>query len=1123
MTKTQLLGIATVALSLAVFAVEISLPGEVVVGLLYVAVLLLTLSRSSAALTWGIATLCTLLLLISRILHGANSELGALITLINTALTLFALWTTAILGLQQKHYHKHLKQANRTLDEKIRERTFELQEAVDDLQSEVTRREQIQVQLEEEKLLIDGLMEAIPDDIYFKDPDGKFLRINRAKARRSGLGDPKEAVGKTDADFFQSEHVQQAEEDERHILESGEPMIDREERLVWPDGRVTWVSATKVPLRRTDGKIIGTLGISRDISTHHEMAELLQFERDQLRTLIDHLPDYIFFKDREFRFVLVNRAHARILGGKSVDDLIGKTDLDFCPPDLAEIYRRDDQRVMEEGRPLINREEQILSETGERRWILTTKVPLRGADDKIVGVVGIARDISKRKQAEVELQAAKEAAEVANRAKSEFLANMSHEIRTPMNAIMGMTELVLDSTLKPQQRDYLETVQESAESLLAIINDILDFSKIESGRLELDPYPLDLRELMSESIKPLALRAHAKGLELACHVANDVPQYITADGLRLRQIVVNLVGNAIKFTESGEVVLEVGCDGFRDGDHELSFAVRDTGIGIDEEQQKRIFRAFEQADMSTTRRYGGTGLGLAISGRLAELMHGHMWVESTVGQGSTFHFTSKFAEVAPQDVPAREFDPAVIEGLRVLIVDDNETNRTILLEMCSLWGMCPVAVAGAEQALERLRQAHVTDQAFDVVLTDACMPEIDGFSLATKLREDPRLGSTLVMMLTSLDHDQDVQRCEQLGIQSYLVKPVKPSDLFDAIMEAVTGQQQRLPQRPTALPESRLRPLSILLAEDSIPNQKLACGLLQRWGHTVTVADNGQRAIEFAQQQNFDLILMDVQMPVLDGLQATAEIRAWEQNAGCRLPIVALTAHAMQGDRERCLAAGVDEYITKPLRPQALLNVLEQLLPEATRSTVDFATHVAPVENGEDDTNNEQPAPVNAPTAPMAHVAGHHDGNMQLATPVTSNERDFGNSPPPIAAPTGTKSVPPTEDDAFLFRWESVVEATGGDVELASEIAAAFLDEVPGLLQQLADGLDREELTDVRRAAHTLKGNLRTFGSSVAASALQMEQLANEGNCAGCRDLERELGERLQEVLSAVRAHLAIT
>ena len=1064
MRTKQLLGAVAVLLTVGIFAADIMITTRAVVGLLYVLVVALTLSIGRTRLTYWTAILASILMLVAFIYH--RQIISVELTL-NSGLALFCIWTTAILGIQQHQFADGLQLANRSLDEKVQLRTRELESAVKNLEQEALNREIMEQELKDESALLKGLMDAIPDDIYFKDRAGHYLRINQAKANRSGLKSPEQAENLTDFDFFPTEHAAIAKADEERIMNSGEGIIDKEERLVWPDGSVTWVSATKVPLRTADGRVRGTLGISRDITPHHVMAEALELERDRLRTLIDHLPDYIFIKNRDFKFENVNRAHARLFGQQSEEDLRGKDDFAFCPPDLAEMYREDDRKVMESGRVLINREEEIVSSIGDRRWILTTKVPLRGTNGDIIGLVGIARDISKRKQAELELQAAKESAEVANKAKSEFLANMSHEIRTPMNAVIGMTELVLDTSLTVQQRDYLETVHDSAVSLLEIINDILDFSKIESGHLELDSYPIEIRELMADSLKPMAHRAHAKSLELACQIAPDVPAFVAGDGLRLRQIIVNLVGNAIKFTDVGEVVLDVHMLEHTEANIRLRFAVRDTGIGIPADQQERVFRAFEQADMSTTRKYGGTGLGLAISGRLVHMMNGSIGLESIAGQGSIFHFTAEFDEVDESEIETQELHPELLAGLRVLIVDDNETNRRILLEICQNWGMNPKAVDSASSAIDALHGARAGGESFDLVLTDASMPGTDGFELAQQIRDNSEVSSTLLMMLTSLDRQHDVERCEALGIHSYLVKPIKQSELFDAIMEVLTGSSRAVSHPKGIIPQAACRPLKILLAEDSKPNQKLALGLLGRWNHTVTVADNGRKAVELARQGDFDVILMDVQMPILDGLQATSELRAWEREGGRHYPIVAMTAHAMQGDRERCLEAGMDDYVSKPIRPEILNAVLLRLFPRNGVEAIQPA---------------RLPKPVPAQPVPAT----------------TSN--------PQVTMP--------------LFDWKHLLQFTAGDESLACEACGAFLEEVPLMQQTALTALGRQDAKELMRAAHSLKGNMRTLGAPLSEVAFELEQAASQSDWDRCLQLTPQLFDQLPQLVAALELKL---
>ncbi len=619
------------------------------------------------------------------------------------------------------------------------------------------------------------------------------------------------------------------------------------------------------------------------------------------------------------RHIFVNQKFADMFGYRRPQELIGRPLSHFVhPDDLPLVMNMAKRRQHQENLPT------TYEFRGLRRDGTIIDVEVSAAVTTYGGqTVSLAflNDITARKQAEEELRKARAAADAASRAKSEFLANMSHEIRTPMNAIIGMTDLALMTELTPEQRGYLESVKVSADSLLELLNDILDFSKIEAGRLKLEEIEFALDELLDSTLKTMAVKAHEKGLELVGHLAPQVPRMIVGDPHRLRQVLVNLVGNAIKFTEKGEVLLQVEEESQDQDSLVLHLSVHDTGIGIPSEKLERIFKRFRQADGSTTRRFGGTGLGTTISKQLVEMMGGRIWAESTPGQGSIFHFTIRARKVQAEPSPAQS-SRLPVEGCRVLIVDDNATNRFILEETVSSWGMVPLAVPSGPSALQKLEEAQEQGRGFDLAITDIQMPDMDGHELARRIHQLPAWRRLPIIFLSSLGQQISSEEPHSL----YLEKPVSRKKLQEAIWHQLGQAQSRKEDAPPSAPSREhvsARGLDILLVEDNLINQKLAVSLLEKRGYRVEVAENGRKALEAWASRSFDLILMDVQMPEMDGLEAARRIRQREGQSGGHIPIVAMTAHAMEDDRQRCLEAGMDEVITKPISPQTLYAAVE--------------------------------------------------------------------------------------------------------------------------------------------------------------------------------------------------------
>ena len=713
-------------------------------------------------------------------------------------------------------------------------------------------------------------------------------------------------------------------------------------RFLSRDGKTVWVHGEAHVIRDDDGVPLFLHGIAFDITESkraeqvlREAQHLLEQRVEQrtaelrasqeqsrrnsrlLAAIVDNAVDAIITIDDGCIVRSVNDAAERIFGYTEAE-MLGQNVKILMPDPYREEHDQYVQNYLLTGhRKIIGIGREVL---GQRKDGSTFPMELAVSEVKTgdqLLFTGIVRDITARKRGEREVAAARTSAEQANRAKSEFLANMSHEIRTPMNGIIGMAELALDTELTAEQHEFIDTIRDSSYALLNIINDILDFSKIEAGKMELESIPLNLRDLVGSTFKSLGIRAHRKNLELAWRVASEVPETIVGDATRLRQVILNLVGNAVKFTDAGEVVLDVRVESRNEDTVLLRFSVRDTGVGIAPDKKQSIFSEFTQADASTTRTHGGTGLGLSISAKLVQLMGGRIGVESEPGQGSTFYFVVPLPcekDAATSVKPLHEID--------VLLIDDNATHLSILREVLQQWGMAPVAVESAEAGLAAVRQSLADERPFPLVITDGQMPNMDGFTFVERLRELDS-STAVVMMLTSVEA-RSKQRCKALGVDSQLFKPIRQSELLKAIQEALGTlvEDPKTERRSETLKDRQLR---ILLMEDNPVNQKVAMRLLTKWRHSVELASNGREGISLWRKKEFDVILTDIQMPIMDGLTATMKIRELEQSTEQHIPIIAMTAHAMPEDCARCLRAGMDGYVSKPIDANELREMLQNL------------------------------------------------------------------------------------------------------------------------------------------------------------------------------------------------------
>jgi PAS domain S-box-containing protein len=822
---------------------------------------------------------------------------------------------------EQRSEHEQLK----ALSERQAAELAGLREQLDRETAERRRGERL---IRDSEVLYSSLIDSLPVHVLRKDLEGRFTFVSQSFCEL--IDKPMDAVlGKTDFDLYPESLAHKYREDDQRVIETGQLFETVEQNKT--SGDVRFVEVMKAPVRDARGTIIGVQVIFWDVTESRKAELALHTSEMKFRTLYDSSRDAIMVLEPGKRFLGGNPAAIELFGCGDEAEFTACTPSDLSPehqPDGVPSSEKAQEMMavaMEMGSNYFEWKHRRIDGSEFHATVLLTRMELEGKSL----LQATVRDVTDQRLAAEALRAAKEAAEAASQAKSDFLARMSHEIRTPMNAIIGMTDLVLDTDLASSQREYLEMVRDASDSLLSLINDILDFSKIEAGRLELALTPFRLREGLGDTMKALAVRAHGKGLEVASRFAPDVPDHLIGDVGRLRQIIVNLVGNAIKFTERGEVLLDVEMESPSDDDRiALHFAVRDTGIGIPEEKVDSIFDAFEQGHQFSTRRHGGTGLGLAICSRIVELMGGTIWAESEFGQGSIFHFTAPFRLAKKEDfegLPPR-FDS--LRGTSVLVVDDNATNLRILAELLRSWDMEPVLATGAREGIQLLTESRHAGRPFELVLTDAHMPEMDGFEFVEAIRKQPNLDSTVIMMLTSSDQPGDRLRCEQLGMSGCLLKPIKQQELLESIARSLVGGDDtgRAVKPPPAPSTGQLRSLRILLAEDSVVNQKLAVALLEKHGHRLTVVNDGKQAVAAVRSGDYDLVLMDVQMPEMDGLEATRQIRRIQEETGLHTPIVAMTAHALKDDRQRCLDSGMDGYISKPVHARELFETIQRVM-----------------------------------------------------------------------------------------------------------------------------------------------------------------------------------------------------
>lgn len=914
------------------------------------------------------------------------------------------------------------------------------------LQQEIRERRGAEERLREQEEFIRHIIDADPNLIFVKDEEGRFVLVNRALADAMGRS-VEELIGQTDEVLHHSRsEIEQFRLIDKEVLSTGREKRG-EESLKDARGKPLWLQTVKRPIPSPDGQRRFLLGVSVDITERKLREEEARRMQTFLNSVVENLPITVFIKEaKDLSFVLWNRA-GQELTGYTNDEMLGRNDYDFFPEEEARKFIEMDRAALAEGR-LIDVPEEVLDTRHKGQRIMhTRKIPIFDEHGRPAYLLGITEDITDRKAAETALLTAKNEAQEANRSKSEFLANMSHEIRTPMNGVIGMVNLLLDTQLDKEQRDYAETVRESAEGLLTVINDILDFSKMEAGKLHFEHLDFNLHHVVDGALELLSEKARGKGIELGALIHHDVDPCLAGDPGRLRQVLLNLLGNAVKFTSEGHVALEVSLAA-REGDTvRLRFEIKDTGPGIPADVQAKLFQPFVQADGSTTRKFGGTGLGLVISRQIVECMQGEVGLVSEEGVGSTFWFTVLLKE-RPMPATCGVASDENLRGLRVLIVDDSEINRRIVQHNVTSWRMRGDCADGADEAMRLMRTAVSENRPYDIALLDMDMPNRDGLDLAGEIQADIRLKSTPLVLLTSLGQVLPAEELRQRGIVASLVKPIKQQDLLNAMVDVLSGadrpysrQSSRTSLEPTDTPavDGRLASVKVLVAEDNLVNQKVLTGTLAKLGFAADCVANGREAVDAAGVRDYDVILMDCQMPEMDGYEASRLIR---QQEIVRQPyVIAITANAMKGDAEKCLAAGMDAYLSKPVRQAELRLALEKAMN---------------AKFGED-------AETGGTGSPTAGDAIEAVLDMEALDAI----RDLGE---------------PGEPDAL------------------SEIIDLFLQDAPEYVRRLREAVAAGDFSAIERDAHTLKGSGRNLGATrLGAACHDLEQHAVGRSPDACR------------------------